>query len=149
MVSWNVKQSLSLSICRRFAILFSFVFWHAVRDIAQRNLATLRCVELDIPAFESTANPHFNPELTKPLMSLIETLKGRDKYIQNLMMVIDDRLEKVWKLPLVLGGIIHGYLWDREDLLNITSKVKLLLFGTNHKPHQESVTSHHCDLAWA
>ncbi len=40
------------------------------------------------------------------------------------MMVIDERFEKVWKLPWVLGGIIHGYLWDREDLLNITSKVK-------------------------
>ncbi len=61
-------------------------------------------------------------------MNLIDTLKGRDKYIQKLMMVIDERLEKVWKLPWVLGGIVHGYLWDREDILSITPKVNLFVF---------------------
>ncbi len=40
------------------------------------------------------------------------------------MGIMEERFEKVWKLPWGLSGIIHSFMWDREDLLNISSKVK-------------------------
>ncbi len=107
-----------------------------MRDIAQRNLATLRFFHLFIP--NSADDSYFkgsskrqlilNPLIYDACESLIETLKGRDEYIQKLMQLIEERFEKVWKLPWGLAGIIHGYLWDREDLLNISAKVKEICF---------------------
>ncbi len=65
-----------------------------------------------------------SPKLIKSVKLLIETLKGRDENIQKLMQIIEEKFEKTWAIPWVLVRIIHGYLWDSEDLLNITSKVR-------------------------
>ncbi len=65
-----------------------------------------------------------SPKLIKNVKLLIETLKARDENIQNLMQLIDERFEKTLRFPSALIGIVHEYLWDREDLLNITSKVR-------------------------
>ncbi len=106
-----------------------------MRDIARNNLATLQEIEITLPLAER-ANQivqssryrclEINPKLIENMKLLIETLKGRDKYIQGLMQIIEEKFEKVWGIPWASVRVVHGYLWDREDLLNISSKVKAI-----------------------
>ncbi len=89
----------------------------------QRNVATLRHIDLYIPLkgyVDSPTNP--KEKIKLDLKPLYDVWEGRDKYIQNLMRIIEERLEKCWKLPWSLVGIIHSFMWDREDLSIISSK---------------------------
>ncbi len=81
---------------------------------------------LDAEALEDTIISFENtPEIHKVFSSLIDALKAKDEYIQNLMRIIEVPLEKTWKLPWALVGIIHSFMWDNEDLDVISSKVTI------------------------
>ncbi len=62
----------------------------------------------------------------KEIQTLIDILRNRDKKIQVLMQIMEERFEKVWKLPWDLVKIIHSFTWNRDDFRDISSNVCLL-----------------------
>ncbi len=60
------------------------------------------------------------------MRTVIDILKNRDTIIQLLMQIMEERFEKVWKLPWELVKIIHSFTWNIDDLRDISSKVRLL-----------------------
>ncbi len=57
-----------------------------VRDITQRNLATLSSIEFRIAVKNYLdASGNLRKDVSDVFMDLVDTWKGRDKYIQNIM----------------------------------------------------------------
>ncbi len=66
-----------------------------------------------------------NDLFIKEIQKIIDILRNRDKKIQLLMQIMEERFEKVWKLPWDLVKIIHSFTWNRDDLRDISSTVRV------------------------
>ncbi len=64
-------------------------------------------------------------QFIEEIRRLFEMLRNRDKKIQLLMQIMEERFEKVWKVPWDLVKIIHSFTWNRDDLRDISSTVRV------------------------
>ncbi len=85
----------------------------------ERNLSSLECVLLRV----GLQSERLNEEMMKELELLVELVKNRDERIAKTMQIMEEKFEKVWKVPWDLVKTIYSYFWRKDDLLRITSKV--------------------------
>ncbi len=94
---------------------------NTVREVLERNISTIAKLEgyfiLEIYSSEKHA---FIEEIKR----ILDILRNRDKRIQILMQIMEERFKKVWKLPWDLVKIIHSFTWKRDDLTDISSRVE-------------------------
>ncbi len=48
-------------------------------------------------------------------------MERRDKSIQDLMILMDPKFEKVWDIPYGIVKIIYAFLWNANDLKHVSS----------------------------
>ncbi len=68
----------------------------------------------------------FKENIIREIAGIAESLRGRDSYIQNIMLIVEEKCTKLWDIPWPLIRIVHEYTWKWEDLWRISSKVQCL-----------------------
>ncbi len=91
----------------------------------ERNISTINRVEF-VLALDSYDELRENDRLIKEMKTIIDILNKRDESIQLLMKIMGEKFEKVWGIPWELGQLIHGYVWNREDMSDISSTASFL-----------------------
>ncbi len=108
-------------------VVYGFSVSRTVPGIIRKNLSTLDRLnfrfKLDLAKLSGRKRNKLISEIGENLKVIRDIMMGRDKYIQKIMIIMDERFEKKWKIPYSLGQLIHSYMWDRDDLLSISPKV--------------------------
>ncbi len=118
------------------------LFIRTVRRVLEGNVSTIEKIGFKFTLDKSVIEECFDEsekkfecslsdEFIEGIKQIIDILKNRDQIIQNCMQIMEERFEKVWRLPWVLMQIIHGYTWNRKDLRNISSKASIFSLQQN------------------
>ncbi len=97
--------------------------FQTVREVLERNISTIQNLVCYFTLEIDLSEKH---EFIEEMKRIFDILKNRDKRIQFLMQIMEERFEKVWKLPWDLMKIIHSFTWNIDDLRDISSTVRIL-----------------------
>ncbi len=98
----------------------------------ERNIANLQSIDLRF-YFGDDDLPVGSDDLLEKVKALMDILSKRDEVVKSSIKMMDEKFEKVWKMPWEMVKIIHSYTWDRDDVREYVYKA-IFLFSVPCTP---------------